>query len=355
MGFKKYAYYNHGNKVAIVEKETNSTSANKAVAHCTIGGYDTKATCEAAGGQWIPSSSGIGGSSDQKYLSPKESVDDGIEIEYTYSPIYNMQGAGVEGTDYHRFIGWGSDGANLLLFTYGASAQSDLSSLFAADDYIVISGSDRWDGLHQVKSAGASTGILTLKTSCNIKPATIASQSGNFVATNNTYLASGADHTMNLETFKDLQSKYSTAYVFITAAADVPNNGFFSLSSDSTSGQISFVDKFTIDADGDYTTTAAAISAEEADTINIFNAFYGPMVVREGIEVMQDEDFDLDLTSYQSKAIVYYVKAKMSEEGRDMEGREYFMRLFKKQLEKERSARKRGPYIAMGNSNMRSY
>ena len=73
------------------------------------------------------------------------------------------------------------------------------------------------------------------------------------------------------------------------------------------------------------------------------------------VNVLNDEADDIDLTSYQSKAIVYYLKAKMAEDGRDMEGREYFMRLFKKQLEKERSARKRGPYVAMGNANMRNY
>ena len=38
----------------------------------------------------------------------------------------------------------------------------------------------------------------------------------------------------------------------------------------------------------------------------------------------------------------------MSEEMKDMEGREYFMRLFKKQMEKASGARKRGPYMVKG-------
>ena len=33
---------------------------------------------------------------------------------------------------------------------------------------------------------------------------------------------------------------------------------------------------------------------------------------------------------------------------------QYFLREFKRHLEKERSARKRGPYIAMGTANMRT-
>ena len=52
---------------------------------------------------------------------------------------------------------------------------------------------------------------------------------------------------------------------------------------------------------------------------------------------------------------MYYLKAKIAEDGRDLQTREFYMREFKRHLEKERSARKRGPYIAMGNANMRNY
>ena len=55
MAFKKYAYYNKANQIAIIEQSALSGTGRLAVAHCTIGGYDTKDTCEAAGGQWIPS------------------------------------------------------------------------------------------------------------------------------------------------------------------------------------------------------------------------------------------------------------------------------------------------------------
>ena len=57
MPSKKYAYYNKGNKLAIIQQSTQSSSGKLAVAHCTISGYSTKDTCEAAGGQWIPGSS----------------------------------------------------------------------------------------------------------------------------------------------------------------------------------------------------------------------------------------------------------------------------------------------------------
>ena len=93
---------------------------------------------------------------------------------------------------------------------------------------------------------------------------------------------------------------------------------------------------------------AAANSDESNDVIAIFNAFYEEITVREGVEVLEDESFEFDLTEYQAQAVVYYVKAKIAEDRMDAEGREYFMKLFKKQMEKGASSRKRGPYIVRG-------
>ena len=60
MAFKKYGYYIKGNKIAIIEQSDATSSGKLAVAHCSgvAGSYTTKDTCEAAGGQWIPGSSG---------------------------------------------------------------------------------------------------------------------------------------------------------------------------------------------------------------------------------------------------------------------------------------------------------
>ena len=137
----------------------SSSGGNLAVAHCTISGYTTKDTCEAAGGQWIPSSGGVSGGTWEKYVSPKESISGGLEVEYSYSPTFNIQSKGLEGVDFHRFLGWGSNGSNLLLFTFGATGVDDLSSKFAADDWIYIENSGRWSGLHQVKSTGSASGV----------------------------------------------------------------------------------------------------------------------------------------------------------------------------------------------------
>ena len=61
------------------------------------------------------------------------------------------------------------------------------------------------------------------------------------------------------------------------------------------------------------------------------------------ISDLKDENDDIDLPSYLSKALVYYVKAKLSEDSRDIEGKEYFMIQFRKMLEKYQNARVAGP------------
>jgi len=359
MAFKKYGYYLKGNKIAVIEQSDATSSGNLAIAHCTVDPTNntTKDTCEAAGGQWIPSSSGSL-SSYSEYMSPTESVADGLEIQYAYSPTFNLQSTGTEGTDFHRFIGWGSNGTELLLFTFsGASTVVNLSSLFAADDWIYISGSGRWSGLHQVKSTGGTTGILTLKTRCNLKPSTIT-VTGTFEADDETFIGDSSAHIVDIETFKDvLNSRRSNPYIFITDAAHGSNSGLFSLTTNSTSGKITLNKKISIDTDGDYTSTAASAVDGGSDEVTIYNAFSEPISVYEGVEVLSGasaETFELDISRYQANALVYYLKAKLAEDGGDIEMREFFMREFKRQLEKGVSALKRGPYMIQGFKEMRN-
>ena len=66
------------------------------------------------------------------------------------------------------------------------------------------------------------------------------------------------------------------------------------------------------------------------------------------------ETFELDISRYQANALVYYLKAKLAEDGGDIEMREFFMREFKRQLEKSTSALKRGPYMIQGFKEMRN-
>ena len=168
MASKKYAYYNKGNKIGIIEQNPGYSSGKLAVAHCPISGYSTKATCEAAGGQWIPGSSGSLDSYGE-YTTPAETVTNGLEIEYSYVPDFNFSGQGDYGNAVHRFIGYGSDGTNLLFITMGHDDVEDLSSKFNADQKIYVD-SGPWEGVHELKSAGSNKGILTTKTLFNATP-----------------------------------------------------------------------------------------------------------------------------------------------------------------------------------------
>ena len=343
---RKYGYYIKGNKVAIIEEGLGSGL-------CSLSGYNTQSACEDAGGTWTENASGV---NDGEYRSPIQTITGGLEIQYAYSPTFNLQSTGTEGTDFHRFLGWGSDGTNLLLFTFAAADYYDISSKFAADDWIYISGSGRWSGLHQVKSTGTATGILTLKTKCNLRPSKITID-GTFSTTAETFNGDSAAFDMDIEAFKDAQAYRSTSYVFITVENDnALNKGLFSLSSDTTSGQLTFNNRITIDADGDYTSTAANLTNQADDASTFYNAFYEQISVYEGVEVLQGasaETFELDISRYQANAVVYYLKAKLAEDAGDIEKREFFLREFKRQLEKGNSALKRGPYIVQGFKEMR--
>ena len=330
---KHYSYYLRGNQIALIEEDTGLGSGT-----CSLSNYKNKSACENAGGTWTAASTS--GADMGQYKSPQESIADGLEIEYAYSPRYTLESTGTEGTDFHKFIGWGSDGTNLLLFTYAADAVKDLSSLFAADDYIYVKGSGRWSGLHQVKSTGGATGILTLKTKCNLKPSTI-SVAGTF-ATDGTFNGDNAAADMDIEVFKDLISTYDgreTPYVFINVAVDAVSNGIFSVTYGSTSGEITFGNKITIDADGDYTSTAEAITAESGDTISIYNMFYEQISVFEGVNVLNDESDTIDLPEYLTKALVYYVKAQMAEDRGDIDQFAYNRKQFRALMQRYESSR----------------
>tara|TARA_R100000808_G_C2154717_1_gene165959 strand:+ start:6914 stop:7291 length:378 start_codon:yes stop_codon:yes gene_type:complete len=72
-----------------------------------------------------------------------------------------------------------------------------------------------------------------------------------------------------------------------------------------------------------------------------------------GSGALQDELTELDLNRYQSNAVVYFVKAKIAEDEGDMDKREFFMREFKRQIEKSASSYKTGPNIVQGFKEFR--
>tara|TARA_R100001082_G_scaffold64188_2_gene36118 strand:- start:1369 stop:1842 length:474 start_codon:yes stop_codon:yes gene_type:complete len=114
----------------------------------------------------------------------------------------------------------------------------------------------------------------------------------------------------------------------------------------------------------------ALIEKDTSFDNNVENKDFGPGAQRQlwkspqgtienGIEIqyvyspenLKDEDDVLDLPPYLAKALVYYVKARLAEDVMNMEVKEYFMREFKKMVEKHESSKISGPRIIVPGSH----
>lgn len=82
--------------------------------------------------------------------------------------------------------------------------------------------------------------------------------------------------------------------------------------------------------------------------------------VSEGIELeyttsrsseVIDESSTINLPSYLTQALVYYVKGKLQEDLGQIEMKEYFMKEFRKILEKHESSKVAGPRMIMSGKN----
>ena len=204
-----YAYYVKGNQLALIEHDSVTGDGQ------TLG---------------QPSLDDIGPSGALLWKSPVESITDGLEIEYAYSPRYRIES--VADADKETITSYES--ASGYLKFNGSSFSTD-----AGIDYIVVNGSERWNGLHK---------ITTLN-------------SGYYV----------------------VETKYSGSSVTETSTA--------------------------------YT----------------------------DIDALTDEADEIDLPEYLSKALVYYVKARLAEDQMQIEEKEYFTREFRRILEKHESSKVRGP------------
>ena len=65
------------------------------------------------------------------------------------------------------------------------------------------------------------------------------------------------------------------------------------------------------------------------------------------VDVLNNEDDTLDLPRYLSQALVYYVKARVAEDIMNIEAKEYFMKEFRKMVEKHENAKVGGPRRVM--------
>ena len=106
----------------------------------------------------------------------------------------------------------------------------------------------------------------------------------------------------------------------------------------------------------------AIVEKDTSFTDNVDNKEFGPGVARQewkspqsnvtdGIELkytntpgddLEDENSVIDLPSYLAKALVYYVKSKLAEDERNIEYKEYYIREFRRIMEKHESNKIKG-------------
>jgi len=359
---KEYAYYIKGNKVAIVQKDWTFS-----------------------GGQTLsqPGLNDLGAQGALLWKSPKESITDGLELQYVYSPQY-MLGANHT-TNVNKFYvnGWTVIGGYLTFLRSGldagvrnwtSSPENAVTSGSSGDtggqslDYIVVRGSERWNGLHRVQTAGGAFGTLG---GGILKTYTKASPIGPYrygvdldVAVNETIFDGGGSPAITLG-----DDGYKVGdFVHISGFdGTAKNNGVFKVSSVTPSGTatdstLGFDVRYHMPS-GNSTTPETEVTdtsmqfVAEADAasnlVSIAKIEHEISLITTNVEVLNDESFELDVTRGQAKAIVFYMKSMQAEERQDIETREYFMALFRTELGRIASARKHGHYIASGHWNMR--
>lgn len=218
-------------------------------------------------------------------------------------------------------------------------------SAISANEYIIIENNSQWSGVHKVQSVNSlghvqtytksskkyNTGVLsTTISNCNLTAGIGGAGSAGG------YLTADDDSGV----FVNLALSVGD-FVWITGAGS-GDNGMYEVTSlkevdgGAESSQLAYLgNKYFLNTEDDITEFQNGDSHITTDTaVTVRRIKYDPSYINVDAEYMEDESFNLDLTDYQSQAIVYYMKAKLAEDTRDLEGREYFMRLFKNKWKK---------------------
>ena len=384
---KEYAYYLKGNKLAIVQKD-----------HTMEGGLNYV---------YDPDVGGLGlGDGNGLWKSPKESITDGLEIQYVHIPSYSItesrnKGFLIDSSVYKKnnslyFPCYGmSENNNFTLFfpaapigvgnttDYGGRRNVSYITTSAykhQDDsqYIVVNNCEEYNGLHKIKSVDLSD------------------QSGEYIdhgyietytKWNGEQLAYGEDETTSnpvivgaAQTITSTTGSYTDTfnrnfsvgdYIFIPtgrqSATYEENRGLFKITALSDDGTQITVSKSYYQVTQEDDTAGDVGDIVESSTSMVDETYSGNRDLRihkvllcpngfvdvAGIKVMQDESFELDLTHYQATSISYYVKAKYAEDAGNIEMKEYFMREFRRMVEKHESSKIIGPRILQGYSHFR--
>ena len=328
---KQYGYYIEGNKIAIVEKDV---------------AFDND-----------PNSKDYGpGANTSRWKSPLSDVTDGLEIQYTYAPIYRV----IAGGEVNEIgaAGTHSLGGNFSFFGYTSKegylafvrAEQDGGFLdfslsgyneeFVVDSHILVSGSSRWNGLHTIKSRESDGGMIVTNTPFRGE----LSYTGNMVLDNTNKKIAGytvSDDDVSIDYIFGTDSSI-TQYAIGVDLADTASKQIWKVTR-TASGEL------TISKDigwyaGEWSETDSSVADESNDACTIYKVIKDNLIVypNNGITILQDESFEIDLPIYLQKALIYYIKSKMFEDLGDIKTKEYFHAQFLKQVERHNNGRTSG-------------
>ena len=338
---KQYAYFLKGNKIAIVENDITPEN-------------DPTSRDYGPGTRLI------------RYKSPTETVTNGIEIEYAYSPVYRVGSNAATEVNKFYISGWTVINGYLTFvrsqlapLDWTASPHSAVTSGSSGNtggqtlDYIVVRGSNKWNGLHRIQTAGTEGQLVTYTKVKETVPY---------------FEDEDIDFTIAEEFFDNSikMANYFNAgdYVYISGCDTALNNGLFSVDSVSrdttaTDSKVTVGTRYyigtasTVDEglDKEYTAAVSFTADTDESDVNVYKAYRDFCYILTDVDVLNDENDELPVPNYLSKAVVYFVKAKMSEDRGDFKSKEYFMKEFKQMIERKESSNIWGARRILPSSN----
>ena len=343
---KEYGYYIEGNKLGIVERDTS---------------FDNNVDSKEFGP----------GVARRQWKSPLTGISKGLEIKYAHSPEYIIPATTI---DVNKFMvnGWTVINGYLTFLRqdYSASAAGSHINWTGAPyslsdgDYIKVSNSDRWNGIHKVQINASYPGTESAITTTTRTNSRFPYWENQDIDTNtNEEIFDGGTNALHL-------ANYFSAgdYIWLSGFESEQACGLWRVGS-VTISDTHIESKITVDAKYFVQTSVQPLASFETDDgyplneeivltgsalmtpnsgeadINLYGAQRDFCDITTGVDVLNDEADELNIPSYLEKALVYYVKGRLAEDAGNIEVKEYMMREYKKHIEEYETSLVRGPRI----------
>lgn len=159
----------------------------------------------------------------------------------------------------------------------------------------------------------------------------------------------------------ELEYVYGPKYWINRLTASTAGTGFSDLQDGTPIKKLQINGEFTV-TEGDYVVVkgaerfnglhkvATTVEGQDIETTTRYNGATTTesFTVYTDVNPLNNEADELDLPSFLTKGLVYYVKARLAEDQRDEERSEYYMGKYRKLLEQYESSKISGPRILQG-------